>query len=200
MEGINMNSDDKLIKVSMFLDGELSNTEMSAVEKIIDADDDVKVFIINDAKARAYSKSFFRNEMPEDEINLVDNKKEYNFKFMLRAASIIFLVGIGILMSNLIYDRSGSNPAFTDNLINPIYQNVLNTALENYKSGVPYKSMVPGIEMHITVIPEKTYKYNDKNYIREFVITYDLNGKTIGAKGFAERKNKESWEIKTLTF
>jgi len=197
-----MNIDDKLTRVSMFLDGELSTVEMSAVEKIIDEDDDVKVFIINDAKARAYSKSFFRNEMPEDEIILPDNKKEHGIKFMLRAASIIFLVGIGILMGTLIYDRPGSNPVFTDNLINPTYQNVLNTALENYKSGVPYKQMIPGagIEMHITVIPEKTYKVTDGNYIRKFIIEYDLGGKTIGVKGFAERKNKESWEIKTLTF
>jgi hypothetical protein len=195
-----MTCDDKLTKVSMFLDGELSNVEMNDVEKIIDEDDDIKTFIINDAKACAYSKSFFRNEMAGDEIILPDHKKAYSHKFMLMAASFIFLVGIGILMSNLIYDRSGSNPAFTANLINPIYQNVLNTALENYKSGVQYKSMIPEIEMHITVIPEKTYKYNDGNYIRKFVISYDLGGKTIDAQGFAERKNKESWEIKTLTF
>jgi len=62
------------------------------------------------------------------------------------------------------------------------------------------KSMIPEMAMHITVIPEKTYKYNDKNYIREFVITYHLDGKTKDAKGFAVRKNKELWEIKTLAF
>lgn len=195
-----MNIDDKLTKISLFLDGELSNAEMNNIEKIIDKDDDAKTFIINTVKASAYSKSFFRNEMPENEIILPGNKKKYNFEFMLRAASIIFLVGIGILISNIIYDRSGSKLAFTDNLINPIYQNILNTALENYKSGVPYKTSIPEIEMHITVIPEKTYKYNDKNYIRKFVITYNLGGKTIGVNGFAERKNKESWQIKTLTF
>jgi len=55
---------------------------------------------------------------------------------MFQAASIIFIVGMGILMSNLFYDRSGSKLALTKNLINPTYQNVVNTALENYKSGV----------------------------------------------------------------
>ena len=200
MEEINMIIDDKLTKISMFLDGELSNAEMNHVEKIIDKDDDARAFIINAVKGSAYSKSFFRNEMIEGEIILPENKKEHSFKFMLRAASILLLVGIGILMSNIIYDRSGSNFAFTDDIINPVYQNILNTALENYKSGVPYTSKIPEMEMHITVTPEKTYRYNDRNYIRKFAITYDLGGKTIGVNGFAERKNKESWEIKTLTF
>lgn len=195
-----MNLDDKFSKISMFMDGELSNAEMNNVEKIIDNDDGAKLFLINAIKSSAYSKSFFRNEMAESETDLPDDKKEYAFKFMLRAASVLFLVGIGILMSNTIYNRWNLNPSFTDDMINPVYQNALNTALENYKSGVPYKSEIPEMKIHITVIPEKTYRDNNRNYIRKFVITYDLGGKTIGVNGFAERKKKESWEIRTLSF
>ncbi len=195
-----MSIDDKFTRVSMFLDGELSDAEMNNVEKIIDKDDEVKIFILNSVKARAYSKSFFRNEMDEDNIILPDNKKQGRVKLLLRAASIVFFIGLGVLLSNSIYNRPGSNPAFTDSIINQAYQNILNTVLETYKSGVPYESRIPEIEMHITVIPEKTYKYKNKNYIRKFVITYDIGGRTIDINGFAERKKKELWEIKTLTF
>ncbi len=192
--------DDKFTKISMFLDGEMSNAEMNTIEGIIDNDDEAKEFIINAIKANAYSKSFFRSEMPENEVFLIENKKEPHFKFLLRAASIVFLIGMGILMGNLFYQKPGLTPSFADSIINPVYQNILNTALENYKSGDPYTSSIPGIEMHVTIIPEKTYKYNNKNYIRKFVIKYAYDGKNVGVSGFAERKNKESWEIKTLTF
>jgi len=195
-----MNIENELTKISMFLDGELSNSEMNKVEKIIDTSDDAKNFIINAAKANAYSKSFFRNEIDKNEIVLPDNNRKFRFKFMLQAASIVFLLGIGILMGNIIYDRPVSNFAFTDNIINPAYQNVLNTVLENYKSGVPYKGRIPELDMQITIIPEKTYKVSDGYYIRKFVIAQGISDKNIGIKGFAERKSKESWEIKTLEF
>ncbi len=195
-----MNIDNKLTKVSMFLDGELPNSEMNKVEKMIDNNDDAKAFIINTAKANAYSKSFFRDETDANEIILPDNNRKFSFKFMLQAASIVFLLGIGILMGNIIYGRSASNIALTDNIINPAYQNALNTVLENYKSGVPYIGRIPELDIQITIIPEKTYKFNDRYYVRKFVITHGLSDKNMDIKGFAERKSKELWKIKTLAF
>ncbi len=194
-----MNIDNKLNKVSMFLDGELSNTEMNKAEKIIDSDDDVKDFIISSAKATAYSKSFFRNEIYENENKMPENKTTNSFRFMLKAASILLLVGIGILAGGIFRDRPGSNLAFKGNIINPAYQNILNIALENYQSGKPFKSNLSEPGEQITIIPVKTYKYNDKYYLRKFKIICNLSGKTININGFAERKSKESWEIKTLS-
>lgn len=193
-----MNIDDKFSKISMFLDGELSNAEMNNVEKIIDHDEAATAFIINAVKANAYSKSFSRNEMGETELLIPDKKRVNKYNWMLKAASIIFFVGIGTFMGNLLYDRPGSNFTLSENVINPVYQNVLNAALENYASGEPYTQNISELNMQITVIPEKTYKYKDRNYIRKFVIKYNLGDKAVNINGFAERKSKKAWEIKTL--
>lgn len=195
-----MNIEEKLTKVSMFLDGELTESGMNNVEKIIDNDDEIKSFIINSVKTTAYSKSFFRNEIDKDEINMPDNQKKFGFRILLQAASVILLLGIGVLAGTLLNNRSGANFVLADNIINPAYQNILNTALENYKSGEPYKTLIPELDLQVTIIPEKTYKYNNRFYIRKFVITYDIAGKSIGINGFAERKGQQSWEIKTLEF
>lgn len=195
-----MSVDNKLMKVSRFLDGELTGLEMDQVEKIIDNDEDAKSFIIDAAKANGYARSFFKNEVHGSEIVLSGNNRKPGFKLMLQAASILFLLGIGILMGNYMYGRTPSNFAISDNIINPAYQNVLNTVLENYRSGVSYSSDMPELNMQITIIPEKTYKFKDGFYIRKFVIIQGDSNKNIGIKGFAERKSKNLWEIKTLEF
>ena len=200
-----MDIDNKFTKVSMFLDGELPNSEMNQVEKIIDTDDEAKSFIIDAVKANSYSKSFFKNEMPGTEIVLPDKKRKPVFKLMLQAASVLALFGIGILMGHMM-DGRATPPGikFADNIINPAYQNVLNTVLEKYKSGVPYTGRIPEMDVQINIVPEKTYKSKDRHYIRKFVIIQGASEraseKNSGIKGFAERKGKDLWEIKTLEF
>jgi hypothetical protein len=193
-----MDINDKYTKTSMFLDGELSVAEMNSVEKMIDHEEDVSTFKINSAKANAYSKSFFRNQTDETEPILPNKMRTNNFNWLLKAASIIFFIGVGTFIGNLFYDRSGPNISLADNVINPIYQNALNMALENYTSGEPYTQKISGLNMQITVIPEKTYRDKDRKYVRKFIIKYDLGDKIIDINGFAERKSRESWKVKTL--
>ncbi|MCF6249411.1 MAG: hypothetical protein L3J69_18955 [Desulfobacula sp.] len=195
-----MDIKNKFDKVSMFLDGELPSAQMNRIEKIIDTDDDVKEFIVNSAKAVAYSKSFFKNETDQTEVIMLERKAKDTFGYVLKAASIILLVGIGIIAGSIFNPKPGLNPVFTGNIINPAYQEVLNMALENYKSGIPFKGRLPEQDIQITIIPEKTYKYNNRSYLRKFKIIYDFSGDTVNINGFAERKSKESWEIKTLSF
>ena len=195
-----MNIDEKLIKASRFMDGELSGFEMDKIEKMIDEDHDMRDFIINAVKGNAYIEHSFKNQKNIDGVVMPDNSKKDRLKVFLRAASVILLVGIGILMSSVTPDKTGSDFAFADSMINPMYQAVINTALEKNRSGVAYKSRFPEMGTNITIVPEKTYRHNNSNYIRKFLITYSLGGKTMGAKGFAERKSKELWEIKTLIF
>lgn len=195
--------------LSCYLDGNLDFDTTVEISQLIEEDPTVQQQVIKLLKAecllKAYGKSVQEESVPKELVEVVTpQEKKHNirqlrfFQPFLRIAVVMVVFVTGFLVARINHTEAVSQSSVFPEIPATLAMTV-NRVLEFEKSGTVYLWNSEDKTVSATITPVKSYRGNDGQYYRYYMIDLRQDGTKKTMKGIAHRQGKAEWKTDSIS-